>query len=102
MTSEFWDLLLSIRSNPANDSTILEALLFAFLTILDINEDKRRLAQEQSREILETQRWTRLVFDNIAGGDEEGDRLKTLAASVLMKISEVAEKYQTALLGALM
>lgn len=102
MTSEFWDLLLSIRSNPSNDSSVLEALLFGFLTMLEINENKRRLAEEQPREILETQSWARLVFEKHAGGDEEGDRIKMLAASVLMRIAEVAEKYQALLLGSLM
>lgn len=99
MTSEFWDLLLSVASHPSNESTVLEALLFAFLTILEMNEDKRRLAEEQSRELLETQRWTETVFENTAGGDEETDKLKMLAASVLIKIKEVVEKYQSLLIG---
>ncbi len=91
-----------MRSNPSNDSSVLEALLFGFLTILEINESKRRLAEEQPREILETQGWAKLVFEKHAGGDEESDRVKMLAASVLMRISEVAEKYQALLLGSLM
>ena len=99
MTSEFWDLALSLLSHPSHEPTVLEALLFAFLTILEINEDKRRLAEEHSRELLETQRWTELVFANIAGGDEEGDRLKMLAASVLIKTKEIVEKYHRLLIG---
>ncbi|KAI9811374.1 MAG: telomere binding protein [Pycnora praestabilis] len=99
MTSEFWDLLLSLRSHPANDPAVVEALLFALLTLLEINEDKRRLAQEQSKELLETQEWVEQVFGKLRGGDEEGERSRMLAASVLMKIREVVEKYQRLLLG---
>lgn len=98
MTSEFWDLLLSLRSN-GDDSTVLEALLFAFLTLLDINEDKRRLAEDHAKELLETQQWTEHVFEMVKGGSEEGDRLRMLAASVLVRTREVVEKYQRLLMG---
>lgn len=98
MTSEFWDLLLSLRSN-GDDSTVLEALLFAFLTLLDINEDKRRLAEEHAKELLETQQWTEHVFETVKGGSEEGDRARMLAASVLVRTREVVEKYQRLLIG---
>ncbi|KAI9821423.1 MAG: telomere binding protein [Phylliscum demangeonii] len=99
MTSEFWDLLLSIVSRHSSDSTVMEALLFAFMTLLDINENKERLAREQSRELLETQKWVETVFGNVAGGDEEGDRLKIMAASILVRIKEIVQKYQRLLLG---
>ena len=98
MTSEFWDLLLSLRSS-AGESTVLEALLFAFLTLLDINEDKRRLAEDHAKELLETQQWAEQVFEMVRGGSEEGDRVKMLAASVLVRTREVVEKYQRLLMG---
>ncbi|SLM40090.1 Telomere length regulation protein, conserved domain [Lasallia pustulata] len=98
MTSEFWDLLLSLRSN-GDDSTVLEALLFAFLTVLDINEDKRRLAEDHAKELLETQQWAEQVFEMVEGGSEEGDRVRMLAASVLVRTREVVEKYQRLLMG---
>lgn len=98
MTSEFWDLLLSLRSN-GDDSTVLEALLFAFLTLLDINEDKRRLAEDHAKELLETQQWAEHVFEMVKGGSEEGDRVRMLAASVLVRTREVVEKYQRLLMG---
>lgn len=101
VTSEFWDLLLSITSHPSHDSTVLESLLFAFLTILEVNEDKRRLVEEQSRELVETQRWTESIFENAPGGDEESDRVKMLAASVLIKLKDIVEKYQRLLVGEL-
>ena len=103
MTSEFWDLLLSLRSTSASsdDPTVLEALLFALLTLLDVNEDKRRVAVEHAKELLETQEWAQLVFDRAGGGkgDEEGERVRMLAASVLVRAREVVEKYQRLLVG---
>jgi len=99
MTSEFWDLLLSLRSASSDDSTVLEALLFSFLTILEVNEDKRSIAQDHSKELLETQDWAQLVFERARGGDEEGERVRMLAASVLVRTREVVEKHQRLLLG---
>ena len=99
LTSEFWDLLMSTPSNPSYDSSVIEGLLFGFLTILDINEDHRRLVEEQSREVIETQKWASKIFDDAAGGDAEDDRIKMLAASILVKISDMTDKYQALLLG---
>ena len=99
MTSEFWDLLLSLRPR-ATDPAVLEALLFAFLTLLDINgNDQRRVAEEHAKELLETQGWVENVFERIGGGSEEGDRVRMLAAGVLMRSREVVEKYQRTLMG---
>ena len=101
MTSEFWDLLLSLRAR-ANEPAVLEALLFAFLTLLDINEDdQRRVAEEQAKELLETQQWVESVFERVGGGSEEGDRARMLAAGVLVRTREVVEKYQRLLMGEL-
>lgn len=99
MTSEFWDLLLSLRPR-ATDHSVLDALLFAFLTLLDINADnQRRLTEEHAKELLETQGWVEIVFENIGGGSQEGDRIRMLAAGVLMRTREVVEKYQRTLMG---
>lgn len=99
MTSEFWDLLLSLRPR-GGDPSILEALLFSFLTLLDINEnDQRRLAEVHAKELLETQEWVGGVFERVGGGSEEGDRIRMLAAGVLMRTREVVEKYQRLLMG---
>ena len=100
MTSEFWDLLLSLRQQP--DPTVLEALLFSLLTLLDINEDKQRLAREHSKELLETQEWVTVVFESAGGGhggSAEGERVRMLAASLLVRTREVIEKYQRLLMG---
>ncbi len=113
MTSEFWDSLLSLRShrsrghssaafaassntntsNTSNESTVLESLLFAFLTILEVNEDKQRLGVEQARELLETQTWARSVFQETGGTAPNDDEVKMLAASVLIRINEIVENY---------
>lgn len=99
MTSEFWDLLLSLRPR-ASDVPVLEALLFGFMTILDINSDsQRRVADEHAKQLLETREWVQLVFERIGGGSEEGERVRMLAAGVLMRCREVIEKYQRMLLG---
>lgn len=99
MTSEFWDLLLSLRSR-ASDAPVLEALLFGFMTLLDINSDnQRRVADEHAKELLETREWVQLVFENLGGGSEEGERARMLAAGVLMRCREVVEKYQRMMLG---
>lgn len=101
LTSEYWDLLLSLRSRvlTSNDSPTLEAILFGFLTLLNVNEDKRRLAQECSREVIETHEWTNTVFENVQGGDEEGERVKMLASGVLVATKEVSEKWRALMIG---
>jgi telomere length regulation protein len=99
MTSEMWDLLLSLRTQGQADRSIGEALLFAFITLLEINEDKRSLAEAHGKELLETQAWVELFFTNMGTGTDEDDKMRALAAGVLFKISEVVEKYQALLMG---
>jgi telomere length regulation protein len=100
MTSEFWDLLLSLRTQSIGDITVIEAMLFAFLTIFDINEDKRRLVEEHGRQMLETQEWVEGIFGRVgAGGSQEDEKVRMLAAGCLVRIREVVEKYQALLMG---
>ena len=105
MTSEFWDLLLSLRSGALNDNDVgvLETLLFAFLTLLDINEDKQRLANEHAKELVETQEWAKLVLERYEGGsgtsDQEGEKVRMLAAAVAVRCHEIVEKWQQLMLG---
>jgi len=99
MTTEFFDLLLSLRAR-ASDAPVLEALLFSFLTLLDINSsNQRRLAEEHAKELLETREWVQMVFEKLGGGSEEGERVRMLAAGVLMRAGEVVDRYQRLLLG---
>ena len=99
MTSEFWDLLLSLRTQSIGDVTVVEALLFGFLTLLEVNEDKRRLVDAHGRQMLETQEWVEGVFGRVKGGNEEEERVRMLAAGCLVRIREVVEKYQALLMG---
>lgn len=135
LTREAWGVFLSARAaalapscqsgvgavgdGDTSDSATLEALLFAFLTLLEVNEDKRRVAEDFSRELLETQEWVRGVFEKVNGGmgglaelgrvmdgqrrgDEEGERVKMLAAGVLIRCGEVVERYQRLMVGDLL
>jgi telomere length regulation protein len=100
MTSEFWDLLLGLRVQSVGDIAVIEAMLFAFLTILEINEDKRRLVLEHGRQMLETQEWLETIFGRVGmGGSEEDERVRMLAAGCLVRITEAGEKYQALLIG---
>jgi telomere length regulation protein len=99
MTSEFWDLLLGLRVQ-GGDVVVMEALLFAFLTILEVNEDKRSLVEAHGRQMLETQEWVEGVFGRLgSGGSEEDEKVRVLAAGVLVQIRECVGKYQTLLMG---
>ncbi|KAK0126097.1 telomere binding protein [Cadophora gregata] len=100
MTSEFWDLCLGLRAQAVGDVMVLEALLFSFLSILEVNGDKRGLVEGFGRQMLETQEWVEGVFGRLgAGGSEEDERARMLAAGVLVRIRENVEKYQALLLG---
>lgn len=98
MTSEFWDLLLSLRTQSLGDAMVREALLFAFLTLLEVNDNKRGLVERHGRQLLETQEWVEGVFSRMGAGEEE-ERARMLAAGVLVRIREVVEKYQALLMG---
>ncbi|KAK4565241.1 telomere binding protein [Recurvomyces mirabilis] len=107
ITTEFWDLLLSLRVQTITTLPILEAVLFALLTLIEVNTDKRRLAQEEAKRMMETQNWVEMVFERAGGGDglkvggggEEEAKVRSLAAGVLIKLREVVEEYQKELFG---
>lgn len=105
LTTELWDLLLSLRINALheNDVKTLDSLLFACLTLLELNEDKQRLANEHAKELVETQEWAKLVLDqynsNSSREESEGGKVKMLAAAVVIKCHEVVERWQRLMLG---
>jgi len=128
LTSEFWTLLLALRSQALKDASVLEAVLFGFLTLLVVNEghgERRRLATECGRELVETREWVGGVWEGLeggggsgergglvglgmgeegvvpesGGGGDEQDRCKVLAAGVLMQIKEVVDQYQRLMVG---
>ncbi|KAL1877350.1 hypothetical protein VTK73DRAFT_8723 [Phialemonium thermophilum] len=103
MTAELWGLLLhtSIRAHCVGDLSVTHAVLFAFLAILDVNEDRMRdVCRDMPREVVETQEWVSAVFEGTRGGDggEEND-VKMLAAAVLIRLQEGVEKYRLMLVG---
>ncbi|KAF1839931.1 uncharacterized protein K460DRAFT_349431 [Cucurbitaria berberidis CBS 394.84] len=102
MTREYWDLLLSVRRLASQDKNILSAVLFGFLMILETNENKERLATEQGKELVETQAWVKMVFEGLGAGSEEDEKVRVLAAGVVVRCQEVVEKYQRRMVGALM
>ncbi|CAO2656729.1 Nn.00g055320.m01.CDS01 [Neocucurbitaria sp. VM-36] len=102
MTREYWELLLSVRGLAINDKNILNAVLFGFLMILETNENKERLATEQGKELMETQAWVKTVFEGMGAGSDEDERVRVLAAGVVVRCQEVVEKYQRRMVGALM
>lgn len=104
ISGEFWDLLLSLRVAALGDISILQAVLFSLLTLLEVNTDKQRIVQQHPQQLMETQQWVEMVFGRMGGGDSTSDnadeaKVQTLAAGVLVKTKEVIEAYQKELIG---
>lgn len=106
LSGEFWDLLLSLRVQASQDVSILHAVLFALLTVLELNADKSRVVQEHPKRLMETQQWVELIFDRMGGNElmtesnnEEEHKVKMLAAGVLVKTKEIIDGYQKELIG---
>lgn len=106
LSGEFWEMLLSLRIQASQDISILHAVLFSLLTILELNADQSRLVQEHPKQLMETQQWVDLVFDRMGGSElmtesnnEEEHKVKTLAAGVLVKTKEIIDGYQKELIG---
>ena len=106
ISADFWDLLLSLRVQAIQDISVLQAVLFSLLTLLEMNTDKRRIAEEHPKQLMETQQWVDLIFERMGGGglvsesgNEDEAKVRTLAAGVLMKTREVIGAYQKLLIG---
>lgn len=103
MTAELWELLLgsSVRAHAVGDLGVTHAVLFALLTLLEVNGDRMRdICQGMPREVVETQEWVAQIFSGTKGGDggEEND-VKMLAAGVLIRIREGMDKHRALLMG---
>lgn len=109
VVSVFWGVLLGLRVKAGGDVSVLEAVLFSMLTILEVVGEsvggKERLAREFPRELEETKMWVEGVFERTGsgglveeGGGDEG-RVRRLAAGVLVRIGEVGEAWQKSLIG---
>ncbi|KAJ9142084.1 Telomere length regulation protein [Pleurostoma richardsiae] len=103
MTSELWGLLLGsgVRAHAAGDLGVTHAVLFALLTLLEVNADRLRdLCRDNGREVVETQEWVAQVFEKTRGEDGgEENEVKMLAAGVLIRLREGMDKYRMLLVG---
>lgn len=109
LSGDFWDLLLSLRVRAAGHMSVLEALLFGLLTVMEVNGDKEAIAREHSKRLVETQQWADMVFERTGEGrlvQQEGQgeeaKVRTLAAAVLVKTGEVMEAQRKVLMGDMM
>ncbi|KAJ4397081.1 telomere binding protein [Gnomoniopsis smithogilvyi] len=104
MTNELWGLLLgsSVRAHAVGDMGVTHAVLFALLTILEVNDNRMRdICQTMSREVIETQEWVAQIFGGMRGEDSSGEEaaVRALAAGCLVRIREGMEKYRMLLMG---
>ncbi|KAI7016937.1 hypothetical protein KC355_g3824 [Hortaea werneckii] len=108
ITAEFWDLLLGLRVQAAGDISVLEAVLFGLLTLLEVNQEGyERLAAEVPRQIAESQQWVHVVFENVGGGEmvvgggssKEEEKVRTLAAGVMVRLGEIVKGEQRRVFG---
>lgn len=99
MLTEFWRFLQMMRSKAMKDKAVLDAVLSGLLTVFDLSDDKRMLAERHGRELIDTFEWVNTVFEASSDADEESARLKTLAAALLVAVRDVVESYQRLLLG---
>lgn len=109
LTTDYWDLLLSLRVQAVGHVNVLEALLFGLLTVLQVNEDKQVIAQVHSKQLMETQQWADMIFERTGQGqlvqqDGQGEeaKVRTLAAAVLVNTGEVMEAHRKVLMGDMM
>lgn len=86
LTTEVWDFLLSLQSQ--DDRGVLEAILFAFLVMID-TQDERVLATSHARALVETQEWCTVVFERISE-----QKIQMLAAGILIRIRDVVDHHQ--------
>ncbi|KAK6504026.1 telomere binding protein [Arthrobotrys conoides] len=104
MVDGLWDILLSLRHAKITleNSTVLDAVLIGLLTIFEVckeDRDRKRLAEERSKELVETQEWVSKVFEGSDGSEGNGEERKGLAAAVLLRCREVVERYERILMG---
>lgn len=74
---------------------MLEAILFGCLTILDVNENnQRRLAEENAKELLETRAWAEGIWEHVGEG-----RARVLCAAVLSRVADVVRAWERMMVG---
>lgn len=106
VTADLWELLLHLRVRAAGDILLMEAVLFALLTLLEVNGNKQEVVRNNPKQLMETKQWAEMVFERTGGGaliEGEGEeaRIRTLCAGVLTKASDIISSYQKTLMGTL-
>ncbi|KAJ5083968.1 hypothetical protein NUU61_008547 [Penicillium alfredii] len=115
LTHETLSLLLSLHAAAASsEPTVSAALLVLFLSIVDLNiasgsNGEERLVTEYAAQVIELREWASAVFDRTPVGAVASDpaaaaadpqeRVRTLAAGVMVRLGEVMERYQGRLMG---
>ena len=113
ITHETLDLLLSFNSTPvANEPIIMSALLSLFLAVVDLNvasgsAGEERLVTDLATQVMELREWLSDVFDSMPAtkgrpqeaANDPQEQARTLAAGIMVKLSEVIERYQGRLMG---
>ncbi|KAF1809660.1 hypothetical protein P152DRAFT_403044 [Eremomyces bilateralis CBS 781.70] len=99
ITSELWDILLSLRASAMNEMVVLEAVLFSILVLLEANQDHRRLVSSHPKELVETSQWAKDILDKVENGELQGEKVGMLAAGVYVKAQEIVKEFQTELFG---
>ncbi|KAE8149761.1 telomere length regulation protein-domain-containing protein [Aspergillus avenaceus] len=107
VTEDTLTFLLSLHARPVSDDpTILASLLAFFLAVVDLNvasgsTGEERLVTERAAQVMELRDWAGEIFDRTPAvkGDEPRERIRTLAAGVMVKLGEVMERYQGRLMG---
>ncbi|SPN96856.1 related to TEL2 Protein involved in controlling telomere length and position effect [Cephalotrichum gorgonifer] len=100
MTSESWGLVLALRSH--SELPVLAGAVTVLAVLVEVNEgDYRGLCERQGKEIVETVEWLSAVLGGVRGGETEEDRVRGLAAGVMIRLNEVVERYQVLLMGSL-
>ncbi|CAG8543642.1 6417_t:CDS:10 [Paraglomus occultum] len=91
---EFWDLILSIRYY--SDPIVQGSILYSLSIILNMVA-KRDIAELHGKELIESQEWVTSVFEKL-----EDERLKSMAALILVRIKNIVGEYQRLLIGELL
>jgi telomere length regulation protein len=94
MIREFWDLILSLRYHT--DTTVQGSILYSLSIILNMIP-KREIAESYGKELVESQEWVVGVFEKV-----EDERLKSMAALILVRIKNIVGEYQRMLIGELL
>lgn len=114
LTDQTISLLISLHSSPVStEPTALAALLSLLLAVLDLNiasgtSGEERLVTEFASPVIELREWVGAVFENMPTGPtvpganattDPHERVRMLAAGVMVKLGEVIERYQGRLMG---